>query len=78
MGWLLLWTAIGLAQLVVLVGCGWVLWRKGRALWTEGATVASQLGALASQLDGLGWQPDPDDTSSRGTDSVRGGSSSRP
>ncbi|WP_394277475.1 hypothetical protein [Luteococcus sp.] len=53
MKWLLLWTAIGLLQVAVLAGCGWVLWRKGRALYQELRTQGRTLGEMTTLLGEL-------------------------
>jgi len=60
MGWLLLWTGIGLLWLAVLAGCCWRLWRKASALLRELGAQGRQLGELASLLGELEWQGDRD------------------
>lgn len=56
MKWLLLWTGIGLLQVAVLAGCGWVLWRKGRALYQELRSQGRTLGEMTTLLGELELQ----------------------
>lgn len=58
MGWLLLWCGIGLLWLAMLVGCGWVLWRKARALVRELGEQGRTLGDLVALLGELELQGD--------------------
>ncbi|WP_420175535.1 hypothetical protein [Luteococcus sp. OSA5] len=53
MGWLLLWTGIGIAWLAMVAGCGWRLWRKGRALLQELSHQGRTLGDLLTVLGEL-------------------------
>lgn len=56
MKWLLLWTGIGLLQVAVLAGCGWVLWRKGKALYQELRSQVRTLGEMTTLLGELELQ----------------------
>lgn len=53
MGWLLLWAGIGLLWLATMAGCGWILWRKGRALYDELRSQGRTLGDLVTLLGEL-------------------------
>ncbi|GAA1396273.1 hypothetical protein [Luteococcus peritonei] len=61
MGWLLLWCGIGLLNLVVLAGCLWNLWRKGRALVAELSAQGRTLGELSELLGQVQLQSRSDD-----------------
>ncbi|MFZ2262032.1 hypothetical protein EDD41_3163 [Luteococcus japonicus] len=65
MGWLLLWCGIGLLWLATMVGCGWVLWRKGKALLRELEAQGRTLGDLITLLGELELPAERDDVARR-------------
>ncbi|MEL4357406.1 MULTISPECIES: hypothetical protein [unclassified Luteococcus] len=67
MVWLLLWCGIGLLWLAMLLGCGWMLWRKARALVRELAEQGRTLGELVSLLGELELPAERDAAAKRST-----------